>query len=108
MGYDLLQAVCCGFTHHRVRHVAGFGVRMLSNRFKVHRQSQDGALTGIGVCMLRDHTSQAVRFDTRIGMCMLRVHTSQGVRFVLAIGVCMLRDHTSQGGYDLLRASACV
>ena len=56
-------------------------------------------VTGIGVCLFRDHTSQRVRFVTGIGVCWLRDHTSQGVPFVTGIGVCMFRKSSSSDGY---------
>ena len=56
-------------------------------------------VTGIGVCLFRDHTSQRVRFVTGIGVCWLRDHTSQGVAFVTGIGVCMFRKSSSSDGY---------
>ena len=56
-------------------------------------------VTGIGVCLFRDHTSQRVRFVTGIGVCLLRDHTSQGVPFVTGIGVCMFRKSSSSDGY---------
>ena len=88
MGYDLLQAVCCGFTHHRVRHVAGFGVRMLSNRFKVHRQSQDGALPA-SVCVC----------------CEITHHKPYDLIRGSACACCEFTHHRE---YDLFWPSACV
>ena len=58
--------VCCEITHHRGYDSYGHRrVYVVRSHISLVR-----FVTGIGVCMLGDHTSQEVRFDTGIGVCM--------------------------------------